>query len=171
MLRGEEMVIDLKHIFVTDNSSLPIRYELDLSDLEYMGLFPLKKPVKFSGKVFNKASLVQLEAQIVYEYDAPCDRCSRETVKEHKVRISKSLASSIEGEESDTIVIVPDMKLDLDEFIYAEVLTSFPMKHLCSDGCKGICEICGKNLNDGECGCVKKEIDPRLSALADLLEQ
>ena len=32
-----------------------------------------------------------------------------------------------------------------------------------------ICPKCGKNLNEGKCGCPEKEIDPRLSALADLL--
>ncbi|MBR2488852.1 MAG: DUF177 domain-containing protein, partial [Clostridia bacterium] len=44
-----------------------------------------------------------------------------------------------------------------------------PMKHLCSEKCKGICSKCGKNLNDGKCECPEKEIDPRLQILADLL--
>ena len=62
------------------------------------------------------------------------------------------------------------MKLDLDELVYSEVVVSVPMKHLCKEDCKGICEKCGKNLNEGECGGPKREIDPRLSALADLLK-
>ena len=84
--------------------------------------------------------------------------------------MNKSLAPSIEGEESDSILPVPDMKLDLDELVYSEVVVSVPMKHLCKEDCKGICEKCGKNLNEGECGCPKREIDPRLSVLADLLK-
>ena len=32
------------------------------------------------------------------------------------------------------------------------------------------CPKCGKNLNEGACGCPEKEIDPRLSALAELLD-
>lgn len=163
------MIIDLKQIFVTDNSSLPLEYALDLSDVEYSGLFPLKESVILNGTVSNKASLIRLEAEIVYYFDAPCDRCGLKTVKKHTVTVSKSLASSIEGEESDTILIVPDMKLDLDELIYTEVIMSLPMKHLCKKECKGICSKCGKNLNDGNCNCETKEIDPRLSALAELL--
>ena len=46
------MVIDLKKIFVNENSSLPLSYALDLSDVEYMGLYPLKKPVK-SNEAFS----------------------------------------------------------------------------------------------------------------------
>ena len=164
------MIIDLKHIFVTDNSSLPIKYALDLSDVDYMGEYPLKKPVSMKGKISNSASLVRLEAEISYEYEAPCDRCGLTTNEKHTVKIEKSLASSIEGEESDTILLVPDMKLDLDELIYTEVMLSLPMKHLCSEDCKGICFKCGKNLNEGECSCSTKEVDPRLAKLMELLD-
>ena len=164
------MIIDLKYVFATDNSSLPIKYALDLSTLDYMGEYPLKKPVEISGEISNKASLVRLEAEISFEFDAPCDRCGTRTAQKHTFEISKSLATSIEAEESDTIIAVPDMKLDLDELLYTETVTNLPMKHLCGENCKGICPKCGKNLNDGECGCEKKEIDPRLAALAELLK-
>ena len=163
------MIIDLKHIFVTDNSAFPLRYALDLSDIEYMGEYPLKKPVEIVGEIVNKASLVRLEAEIRFEFDALCDRCGTRTAKQHILKVSKSLATSIAGEESDTIITVPDMKLDLDELLYGETVTNLPMKHLCSDDCKGLCPKCGKNLNEGECGCERREIDPRLRALADLL--
>ncbi len=163
------MIIDLKRIFVTDNFSLPIKYALDLSELDYMGEYPLKKPVVIEGTVSNKASIVRLEADVSFEYDAPCDRCGTRTAKRHTFKVSKSLATAIEAEESDTIITVPDMKLNLDEFLYGETVTNLPMKHLCDDSCKGICQKCGKNLNEGDCGCDKREIDPRLAALAELL--
>ena len=147
------MVIDLKHIFVNENSSLPLEYKLDLSNVEYMGNYPLKKPVCIKGTISNKASLVGLKAQIFYEFEAGCDRCGCDTVHEYTVELDKSLAVSIEAEESDTILITPDMKLDLDELVYSEVIVSLPMKHLCSEECKGICFKCGKNLNEEACGC------------------
>lgn len=164
------MIIDLKKVFVNENETLPISYALDLSDVEYMGLYPLKKPVSIVGNIVNKASLISFNAKITYEYDALCDRCGRDSAREYTVLVDKSLATSIEGEESDTILLVPDMKLNLDELLYTEVIVSLPMKHLCSEKCKGVCAKCGKNLNDGKCDCPEKEIDPRLQALADLLK-
>ena len=163
------MIIDLKRIFVNENSSLPIEYSLDMSNVDFSGCYPLKKPVEIKGSVTNKASLVELDAAVTYVYEADCDRCGVYTAKKHTLHIHKSLAPSIEGEESDSILLTPDMKLDLDELVYSEVIVSLPMKHLCNEGCKGICPKCGKNLNEGKCGCPEKEIDPRLSALADLL--
>ena len=163
------MIIDLKRIFVNENSSLPIEYSLDMSNVDFSGVYPLKKPVEIIGTVSNKASLVELDARINYVFEAPCDRCGGDAAEKYTLNIQKSLAPSIEGEESDSILLTPDMKLDLDELVYSEVIVSLPMKHLCNEDCKGICPKCGKNLNEGKCGCREKEIDPRLSALADLL--
>lgn len=165
------MVLDLKGIFACEGRSLPIDCSLDMSDVDYSGLFPLKKPIIAKGSVFNKASVVTLNLKIDFEYDAPCDRCGKETVRSYNVIIDKSLATSIEGEDSDTIITVPDMKLDVDELIFTEVILGLPTKHLCTETCKGICFKCGKDLNEGDCDCTKKEIDPRLKALADLLNE
>ncbi len=164
------MIVDLRKIFVNENSSMPIEYAFDMREVEVSGLFPLKQPVKFSGTVSNKASLVELKARISYLYEAPCDRCGVETAREHTVSVEKALAVSTESEESDGILLTPDRMLDLDELIYSEVVVDLPMKHLCKEDCRGICAKCGKNLNEGECDCPKKEIDPRLSALAELLK-
>ncbi len=164
------MILDLRKVFTTDNYSLPISAQLDLSNFDYFGGYPLKTPVSVEGTVTNKAGLVTLSLNMVYVFSAPCDRCGLPTEASHKVTLEKSLAPEIVGEDSDDIITVPDMKLDIDDLAYTEVVLSLPMKHLCHADCKGICVKCGKNLNEGECTCVKREIDPRLQALADLLK-
>lgn len=163
------MVLDLKRIFAGDNVPLQIECELDMSSLEFSGYFPLKNPVTVRGNISNRASVVLLNLEIKYSYEAPCDRCGEAVSKPHTVKVEKVLATSIEGEESDTIVTVPDMTFDVDEFVYSEVVLDVPSKHLCKDTCKGVCSVCGVNLNYGECQCEKKEVDPRLSKLLDLL--
>lgn len=42
--------------------------------------------------------------------------------------------------------------LDLTEDIRQEIILEYPLKLLCKPDCKGLCQICGKNLNEGECG-------------------
>ena len=165
------MIVDLKKIFANDNATLPLEHTLDMSALDVFDQFPLKSGVTLDGNVSSSAGLVKLSAKIGFVYDAPCDRCGADTAKSHSVTVDKLLAVSIEGDDSDTIIIVPDMKLDLDELIYTETVVSLPTKHLCGNDCKGVCTKCGNNLNKGECGCPKKEIDPRLAALADLLNE
>ena len=164
------MILDLKGLFSGRVKSQDINIELDMSDTEYYGNFPVKEPVKVIGSVFNKADVVNLKLNVAYDYSAPCDRCSVETVSRCVFELERQLATSIEGEQSDTIITVPDMKLDVDELIFSEVFLSFPTKHLCKETCKGICLKCGKNLNEGDCSCDHREVDPRLAKLLELLE-
>ena len=163
------MVLDLKRIFATDNSVLEVNHSLDTSNVNFMGNFPLKNPVKVTGTISNRASVVSLKLFIEYTFAAPCDRCGVDTAHNHTVSVDKLLATAIERQESDTIITVPDMKFDVDEFVYSEVILDLPRKHLCKDSCKGICSKCGKDLNEGECGCTEKEVDPRLAKLMELL--
>ena len=164
------MILDLKRIFATENSVLEIEHSLDMSDVDFFGNYPLKTPVKITGTVSNKASVVSLKLTIEYVFAADCDRCGVFAQHNHTVYVDKLLATAIERQESDTIITVPDMKLDVDEFVYSEVILDLPSKHLCTEDCKGICFKCGKNLNEGECGCSTKEVDPRLAKLMELLD-
>ncbi len=164
------MVLDLKSVFANIGASIPVEHSLDMSETSFSGSYPLKKPVQVHGSIKNSAGVVNLKIEMSYEFEAPCDRCGVDTVRSFTLPFERSLAVSIEAEESDTIIAVPGMKLDLDELVFSEVFMDLPTKHLCSEDCKGICPKCGKNLNEGDCTCVKKEIDPRLSKLAELLE-
>ena len=59
----------------------------------------------------------------------------------------------------------------MDEQLREQMEIEFPIRFLCKDDCLGLCSKCGKNLNEGECSCEKKEIDPRLLPLQKLLEE
>jgi len=44
-------------------------------------------------------------------------------------------------------------EIDLDPYVYEEVMLNLPIKALCSEACKGMCPSCGKNLNIEDCHC------------------
>lgn len=164
------MVLDLRRIFATDNSVLEVDGCLDMSAVDVSAGYPLKKPVVYHVLINNCASVVSLNLSIEFEYVAPCDRCGILTSGRHTVTIERSLATSLERQESDTIVVVPDMQLEVDELVYTEVILNLPSKHLCKDDCKGLCAKCGKNLNEGSCRCDAGEPDPRFDKLRELLK-
>jgi uncharacterized protein len=58
--------------------------------------------------------------------------------------------------------------LDLSEAIRQNAYLAIPMKPLCREDCAGLCQQCGTDLNQGDCGCDDEEIDPRWSKLKDL---
>ena len=84
--------------------------------------------------------------------------------------VSTLLAETLEDEENDEIVLLEDGAVDLDDLFTTALVLSMDSKHVCSEDCKGLCATCGADLNEGPCGC-RREIDPRLAALAQLLDK
>ena len=60
--------------------------------------------------------------------------------------------------------------LDVDKLLYNEILIGWPMKILCREDCKGICNMCGQNLNKGTCDCEDTSLDPRMSVIRDVFK-
>jgi len=53
----------------------------------------------------------------------------------------------------------------LEDIYMEKIYLAMPMKPLCSQDCKGLCPLCGTNLNVTTCGCSREEVDPRWEAL------
>lgn len=58
--------------------------------------------------------------------------------------------------------------IELEDILREQVLLALPMQRVCDEACKGICPVCGKNRNEGDCGCAPATADTRWSALKDL---
>lgn len=164
------MILDLRSLFVNDGESLSLDCRFDMSKVDFYGERPLKSPVVVKGSAYSRAGIVTLSVVCDCEYTAPCDRCGKQTVKHYKVPIERVLVSKLENGENDEIILLQDFKLDLYELCFTEVVLAMPSKHLCKEDCKGLCPECGKDLNDGPCGCATTSGDPRMAALAKLLE-
>lgn len=165
------MKLDLKQIARVPGESLPFEFELDLSGFEWNGEKPVVNPIHVEGVVRNMAGALLLSARLSSELSVVCDRCARPFSKVQEVEYETLLASELEDEENDEIILLDkDEQLDLDELMSDVFILNMDTKNLCSEDCKGICPGCGVDLNEGTCRC-KKEIDPRLAKLAELLEQ
>ena len=69
------------------------------------------------------------------------------------------------GEEDLTTAFYEHDEIDLGHLMAEQFYLSLPMKPLCEAGCKGLCPVCGTNLNRGICACEHRWVDPRLAAL------
>jgi len=61
---------------------------------------------------------------------------------------------------------VRDLEVDLTDNVREELLLAVPSCFYCSPDCKGICPMCGTNLNHASCSCDKQEAEPEPDAAA-----
>lgn len=164
------MIIQLKQVFDIVGESIPFDYQLDLSEYELYGTYPFVTPVFVKGQVCNTAQVVTVSYDISCTLNLTCDRCLEEFIKEFSLSSKQILVSEGDAVDDEEYMTVEDYSLDLDRLCLDDILLNLPSKFLCKEDCKGLCPKCGKNLNSSDCLCVKKEIDPRLAALSQLLE-
>ena len=118
----------------------------------------------------NRAGLLELDCEARSNLHLRCDSCGRAFQRVLVVPIQFMLATALEDEEDEDILLLEGTCLELEPVVTDEVIFAMDTKNLCREDCRGVCPRCGKNLNDGPCGC-KPEMDPRWSALSALLEQ
>jgi uncharacterized protein len=61
--------------------------------------------------------------------------------------------------------------IDLSELLQEQFYLSLPMKPLCRPDCRGLCPVCGVNLNLASCSCRPQWEDPRLAGLRALMTE
>jgi len=83
--------------------------------------------------------------------------------------VTAYLAETLTNEENPDIFLLEGGSVDLDEIFTTVFLLDMESKIVCDESCAGLCISCGANLNDGPCAC-KRDVDPRLAALQQLLE-
>lgn len=162
------MRLDVRPIINTPGDGIAFDEELDLSDVDFGGVCPAVRPVSVAGAARNIAGMLQLRLDLDTVLSCVCDRCGTAFEKPYHVSLERMLASELEDEDNDDILLLEEGTLDLDELSRETFILNMDTKTLCREDCKGLCSGCGANLNFEACRC-KKEIDPRWAALQSLL--
>ena len=168
------MLVNLTDVFLNEGKVLEssVPYEKD----EFhgaMGNFPIKEASMVSLKLSNLGSAKALiEGNVKITMLMQCDRCLQDVDHTFDLNFSEEVVSpdsfAEKSEEDDDVSFMEGYHLNVDTLVENEILLNWPMKILCKESCKGICKVCGKNLNDGDCGCDDFVPDPRMAAIKDI---
>jgi uncharacterized protein len=121
----------------------------------------LERPLSASITIYPAGKNMVVEGLISARLLLRCDRCLEQYGWElsEGFRISLSL-SQFRG-EGEVELLEDDLNLDFmdgglldpDQVVKEQLLLHVPMKTLCTLECKGLCPICGCNLNISTCSC------------------
>lgn len=163
------MLVQCRALFMGEVQSLPLETELDLSQVEFQGMRPFRTPVRVHGQIESRAGVVRLSARAAFTFSGQCDRCLAPVERPYDIPVEHILVATLENEDSD-FVLLDNYRLPLDDLVQTDILLELPYKCLCREDCRGLCPRCGKDLNEGDCGCPTTLPDPRLEILKQLLD-
>ena len=129
--------------------------------------FPIlrKSPLSITVEYVEERKL-QIKGKAEFLFSVPCDRCL--TPVETPVAVNFARQISLDDQEEPNYI--DGYTLDVDQMVCNEILIGCPTKILCGEDCKGICSVCGQNLNEGTCDCEDTGLDPRMSVIRDVFK-
>ena len=139
--------------------------------------FRVVAPVSLAFDIFKDKQAFRLAGRMQTGLELKCSRCLEPfTVpvdQEFDLRYQPHTANAGEGEreieEDDlTTAFYEKDQIDLGHLMHEQFVLALPMKPLCDTACKGLCTVCGTNLNTASCDCKPAWEDPRLAALREL---
>lgn len=151
------MILQLREIFQIEGMHLPVSYEITPEELSEVRGYIFAAPVAVSGEFYNRAGIVTLKYTVSCTLDVVCDRCLTELKRDYSYDFSHTVVPSLqsEGDIYDTYLVAQHDSIDMNETAISDLLLMLPTKMLCREDCKGLCDICGCNLNERTCNCRK----------------
>ena len=171
------MLINLTELFSRDGKEKTYTCGLDMDALTTNeGAYDIvaKKPVSLRIRNLGNRNLL-LEGSADVTLQIPCGRCLDPVDVPLHIEVNEELdmkkTEEERAEELDEQPYVSGYHLDVDRLLSNELLLNLPMKVLCREDCKGICNRCGANLNHTTCSCDRSSPDPRMAAIQDLFQK
>ncbi len=163
------MIIDISGVLGKKGEQIEFSITENIEkDDDYSMITAFDGPVEIKGVATNVDGAIKVEAEGSVDTIMPCDRCVKDVKDKLNFFFEEVYIASGNAQEGDESY--SGSTVILDSAVKKSILSSLPMKVLCSEDCKGLCPQCGKDLNTGECGCKTDYIDPRFESLRSLFK-
>lgn len=170
------MLINLTEVLTSEGKTESVQMQTEICEISgRMGTFSIieKTPLSLilTNIGTNKASI---QGSMVLSLTMECDRCLKPLV--HKIELDFIRVVTgpdlykQETDDDNEQNFMDGYQLNVEDLIVNECFINLPMKVLCEPDCKGLCKICGKDLNTGSCECDTFIPDPRMAGIKDIFD-
>ena len=126
---------------------------------------------KFKGTVrFSRTQQgLLLQGKFEAETDLDCVRCLESFIQPLKWSVTDLYAFDRRNMTESGLLVPEEGQIDLEPLLREYALLEFPISPVCKPDCKGLCPVCGENLNETDCGHRPESATP-FAVLKDLLK-
>ena len=172
-----QMNLDLTKLLAGSTNSMDFELNLTREDCEQLAQdFPQTEfdyPIVLSGRISTcEDGTYDVNFGSDIGYSEPCARCAGPAHAELSIYVETKAIRGSKTEENEDCLFIKNRELDIIMPFFEQIVLEYPQYGiLCKDDCKGLCPVCGIDLNKKSCNCRAKTVDPRLAKLSELLKQ
>lgn len=169
------MLVNLSDVLTSEGRQISEEAVLEMTGFESRaGSFEImeKSPVKLTVTNIEPGK-ARVEGSVKLTFRTVCDRCLTEVPTILDLKFERTVASpeTAEDDDADDLSFMEGYQLNVETFVYHEIIGNWPAKILCKEDCKGLCPVCGQNLNERDCGCDTFVPDPRMAVIQDIFRR
>jgi uncharacterized protein len=158
------LVLDVREVLESPGIRRPLRFSTPVPDLQ-AGLVKVTGDVAFDLTLEAMEGGVLVQGTMAGTYEGTCRRCLKPVTGTFELKGAEIYRPPAEVWEEG--YVCKDSHVDLEPMLRDTVGLSLPLSPLCQEACAGLCQQCGKDLNEGPCDC-DEPVDIRWSALNEL---
>lgn len=158
------MLIDVNNLTVGDSLEVMFADVVEVPVVDGKS----KADVNVKGTLTHIGNEYIFKGKVTAVLSLNCDLC----LNTYNTKLTRDMYEiySKESNSEKEIWNFSEKTIDLKPAVITNILLSMPMKAVCSDDCKGLCPICGHNLNESDCGCETGNINPVFEKLKNLFD-
>ncbi len=162
---------------------LDVEWQEDASSLtSYVQHFPridfaFETPLTASAKIWKAGPSVVIKGRVAAVLGLRCVRCLETFSQSISSNFEVTLLPSKESSDGEEVELSEeDMEsnfyeggeIRLSEIACEQIFLEIPYQPLCREDCKGLCPVCGKDLNRTSCECRKENLETGFAVLRKL---
>ena len=145
--------ISVRQLLLRPDETRRVSVTLDADTVQEYGLSCRELP-SAEGVLENRAGVLMLRYRLRAVPVLSCDRCLSPVEMSCEEEFSHIIVTETADARQDAeYLLAPDAMLDLAETVMTDLRLSLPTRVLCRPDCRGLCPVCGQDLNLGACSC------------------
>ena len=163
------MKVQISDIISGKDRSKNLNYTFEMPQFDFEGDIKPIDSCEVSGVISSDSDMLILSAKIKANLEMICSRCLDTFIYPIDIDIEERFTTNSESQDDEAVIVLDDV-LDITEIVETSIISTLPIKRICKDDCKGLCQECGSNLNLNTCSCNKENVDIRFEALRGLFD-
>ena len=147
------MALDVGKALKNPGQVYPFEAAVELPEMDVLGDPVHFVDVKLTGEFFCTGDhRISLRAEARAEAQTRCSRCLEPVQVPVQAQIDAIFAKEAEPDDPD-LYVFEGHALELTDAAKDALLLELPLQVFCAPDCKGLCPVCGTNLNHSTCSC------------------
>jgi len=166
---GSQLSVEISELLHKPGTSKRLEFSEEVPGLG-LDVGRVQPLLDFDLRMDSLVEGILVSGQVRGSYAFECIRCLRDFEQPFSVELGEVLA--YEGQEGaeEGYQISAD-HAHLEPVVRDAVVLEMPLHPLCRPDCKGLCPVCGSDLNNVDCGHKTERTDLRWEPLAQLRER